>query len=650
MLSTKLKEAAGNSADATLYVDSVFSTYLYTGNGSTQTITNGIDLAGKGGMVWTKCRNVGYSNILQNTDTLNTQFLISNNANPAANSGTDYVSSVSATGYALGSNFNVNSNGNTYVSWTFRKAAKFFDVVTYTGTGSARTIAHSLGIAPGMIIVKCTSTASTNWQVYSNGLTSAAYSMQLNLTAAQASAPTVWNSTAPTSSVFSVGTDATVNASGGTYVAYLYAHDTSSTGIIQCGSYVGTGAAGKTVTLGWEPQYVMIKKTSSTEDWFIMDSMRGFTTDGGDNVLYPNLSNAEYPIAAGLAPTATGFVTKTASLNTSGQTYIYMAIRRPNKPPTTGTSVFNPASGVSAYGIGRSNTSPDLFATFVNKTSPTSPAWMWSDRLRGFLSGGSPIIDSTSTAAENTRTTNPYFKVTEESFGPALTLSNMPTANSIWYAFKRAPGFFDEVCYTGNGASNQTLAHNLGVAPELFIVKRRSASANWVVYCPSIVADTVGLLNSSNAFGGTAYDNGCLLGGTIPASNFRAGFGTVNNDAANASASTYVAYLFATLAGISKVGVYTGNGTGQAIACGFGSGGARFVLIKRTDSTGDWYTFDSARGLTSGSSPYLLLNSTGVEVTGNNGVYASSGGFTLGATASTTTNISGASYIFLSVS
>jgi hypothetical protein len=113
--------------------------------------------------------------------------------------------------------------------------------------------------------------------------------------------------------------------------------------------------------------------------------------------------------------------------------------------------------------------------------------------------------------------------------------------------------------------------------------------------------------------------------------------------------ATAVAYLFATLAGISKVGSYTGNGTGQTIACGF-SGGARFVLIRRTDASGSWYTFDSARGLTSGSSPYLLLNSTAAEVTGNNGVYASSGGFTLDTTASTTTNINGASYIFLSVS
>jgi hypothetical protein len=318
-----------------------------------------------------------------------------------------------------------------------------------------------------------------------------------------------------------------------------------------------------------------------------------------------------------------------------------MAIRRPNKPPTTGTQVFNPASGVSAYGIGRSNTSPDLFATFVNKTSPTSPAWMWSDRLRGFLSGGSPIIDSTSIAAENTRTTNPYFNVTEPSFGTALTLSNMPTANSMWYAFKRALGFFDEVCYKGT-STNTTQAHNLTVVPELMIVKRRDNIDDWGVYNVTVGNTKYLKLNTSAVpnTDSTAWNN------TSPTISV---FSVGTHAMVNASGGTYVAYLFATLVGISKVGSYTGNGTGQAIACGFGSGGARFVLIKRTDSTGGWYTFDSARGLTSGSSPYLLLNSTAAEVTGNNGVYASSGGFTLGATAITTTNIATATYIYLSV-
>jgi hypothetical protein len=634
----KTKLAGMGGAPTQTFVDDVFSTYLYTGNGSTQTITNGIALAGKGGMVWIKSRSAATNNNLQDTVRGASKAIVSN-SNAAQATVASSVTSFSSTGFNIGTNSDYNTSSETYVSWTFREAAKFFDVVTYTGTGSARTIAHSLGVAPGMIIVKCTSTNSTNWQVYSNGLTSAAYSMQLNSTNAQASAPTVWNSTAPTSSVFSVGTDATVNASGGTYVAYLYAHDTSSTGIIQCGSYVPDGSGFATVNLGWEPQYVLFKTATGVGDWVVVDTMRGFDYSNLAR-LNPNTSAAENPLAGGyFVPTATGFQDK--GLFGGSPTVIYMAIRRPNKPPTSGTQVFNPASGVSAYGIGRSNTSPDLFATFVNKTSPTSPAWMWSDRLRGFLSGGSPIIDSTSIAAENTRTTNPYFNVTEPSFGTALTLSNMPTANSMWYAFKRAPGFFDVVCYTGDGVASRAVPHNLTSVPELIIFKTRNWAQPWIVYSAPVGATKYLILNQNF----TPITDAIFVNTTPTASVFY-----VNGAySINSSGVTVVSYLFATLAGISKVGSYTGNGTGQAIACGFGSGGARFVLIKRTDAAGGWYTFDSARGLTSGSSPYLLLNSTAAETTGNNGVYASTGGFTLGATASTTTNINGASYIYLSV-
>jgi hypothetical protein len=641
MLSAKLKEAAGNSADATLYVDDVFSTWLYTGTGATQTITNGIDLAGKGGMTWIKSRSAATDHKLTDTVRGATKALISNTTG-AETTDTTGLTAFSSTGFSLGASSVYNTNAATYVSCTFRKAPKFFDVVTYTGNGTLLTVNHNLGVAPGMIIVKRLNGVG-DWNVYHRSLTASNYYLLLNSTGAQQNGSNTWGA-APTSTTFTVGNasggDNGVNGSGNTYVAYLFAHDTSSTGIIQCGSYTGNGSAtGPVVTLGWEPQYLMVKNASGTGNWQLLDSMRGMPVGSADATLQANLANAESSVNY-VSPTATGFqITSTSTeVNTSGSTYIYMAIRRPNKPPTTGTQVFSPASGVSAYGFGRSNTSPDLFATFVNKTSPTSPAWMWSDRLRGFLSGGSPIIDSTSTAAENTRTTNPYFKVTEDSFGPALTLSNMPTANSIWYGFKRAPGFFDMVCYTGNGVLGQTYNHNLTVSPELIIVKARNSVRNWAVY-PNTLSSGL-YLNLTGSFS----DYGSRFTSISSTT-----FGVQNDETTNFSGYTYVAYLFATLAGISKVGSYTGNGTGQAIACGFGSGGARFVLIKRTDSTGGWYTFDSARGLTSGSSPYLLLNSTAAEVTGNNGVYASSGGFTLGATASTTTNISGASYIFLAV-
>jgi hypothetical protein len=591
-------------------------------------------------LVWIKERNFTDSHQLMDTNrgaanALSSDLSFQNNYSPTG------LTNFNSNGFSLGSSSYVNGSYN-YASWTFREAAKFFDIVTYTGTGSARTIAHSLGVAPGMIFVKRTD-ATKDWQVYSNGLTSAAYSMQLNLTAAQASAPTVWNSTAPTSSVFSVGTDSTVNASGGTYVAYLYAHDTSSTGIIQCGSFTTDGSGNATVNLGWEPQYVMVKSSSASGSWVLEDIMRGgfdmsVATGGtGTSVLLANSSVAEGTDGSTYNyPTSTGFQVK---FNYASRTFIYMAIRRPNKPPTTGTQVFSPIVSSAATGTKLTTNFVVDAQIFAKKgISHDTPAMT---RLTG--------VSTNSTNSGGVLYTN--LTVLEQADNLSLgwdntgvkICANFSGVNAIYWNFARAPGFFDEVCYTGTGVAT-TQAHNLTVAPEMMIIKSRSNTGSWWVYDGYLSSPTSQYLrlNDTIPAGG---GGGGLWNSTAPTSSVF----SVGTAETNFSGYTYVAYLFATLAGISKVGSYTGNGTGQAIACGFGSGGARFVLIKRTDSTGGWYTYDSARGLTSGSSPYLQLNSTAVEVTGNNGVYASSGGFTLGATAITTTNIATATYIFLAV-
>ena len=111
---------------------------------------------------------------------------------------------------------------------------------------------------------------------------------------------------------------------------------------------------------------------------------------------------------------------------------------------------------------------------------------------------------------------------------------------------------------------------------------------------------------------------------------------------------SYVAYLFATLAGVSKVGSYTGSGTTKQIDCGF-TGGARFVLIKRTDDIGDWYVWDTARGIVSGNDPYLLLNSTAAEVTNTDYIDTYSAGFEISSTAPAAINANGGTFIFLAI-
>ena len=153
---------------------------------------------------------------------------------------------------------------------------------------------------------------------------------------------------------------------------------------------------------------------------------------------------------------------------------------------------------------------------------------------------------------------------------------NIGAGPVVYWNFRRAPGFFDEVCYTSNYSGNPAVSHNLGVVPELLIFKDRSDSRDWEVYAPSILGSTYTLyLNQIYA----KADVGTST--TLTTTTFQ------QQSVQYPTAKQYVAYLFATCPGVSKVGSYTGNGTTQTINCGF-TGGARFVLIKRTDATGGW--------------------------------------------------------------
>jgi hypothetical protein len=218
------------------------------------------------------------------------------------------------------------------------------------------------------------------------------------------------------------------------------------------------------------------------------------------------------------------------------------------------------------------------------------------------------------------------------------TFGSLDTNLRVYYSFGRAPSFFDEVCYTGTGSA-RTVTHNLGVAPELIIVKKRSATDDWAVYYGSNTNFL--LLNVTDA---TSFDTN-YWNSTSPTSTVF----SVGTDAdVNTSAATYVAYLFATCAGVSKVGSYTGTGTTKQIDCGF-TAGVRFVLIKRIDSTGDWYVWDSARGIVAGNDPYLLLNSRDNQVTNTDYVDTYSAGFELSSTAPTDINASGGTFLFLAI-
>ena len=618
-----VQAAAGVGGDK-LYVEDVFSTYLYTGNGSTQTITNGINLDEEGGMVWLKSRSLAEANIVVDSARGPT-FRIATNSTVAQADNSAMVSAFTSNGFSLGNSNVTNTNASTNVSWTFRKAPKFFDVVTYTGDGVAgRAIPHSLGSVPGSIIVKTTS-ASDSWAVYHRSLASGYYAL-LNLTSGSTNNTGVFTTTLPTSTNFIVGNDSASNYSGRTYVAYLFAHDAGGFGddgeqnVISCGSF--TGGADVTVNLGYEPQWVLTKYAGSAQNWTIHDTMRGYTANPtGQATLHPNNSDAE-DFGVDAALTSTGF----RSINSStGVTYIYIAIRRgPMKTPESGTEVFFPYAqgGTGSFSVGFPTDLSIMAKRAGNGLNSTV-----GDRLRG----SAPFLSTSLTSAEDVGI--------DWQFDLQDDFQSTWTAGTVNWNFRRAPSVFDVICYTGNSTA-RTLTHNLTVAPELIILKSRSSTRNWVVY-PNSPSQYLYLNASdqSNAADANWWNS------TAPTSSvFSIGAGFQGNE----TGAAYVAYLFASCPGVSKVGSYTGTAATLQIDCGFTTG-ARFVLIKRTDDTGDWYVWDSARGIVSGNDPYLLLNDTAAENTSTDYIDPLASGFTVTSSAPAALNASGGSYIFLAI-
>lgn len=325
ILTNHMLMAAAGAQGGALDVADVFSTDLWTGASAAVTVTNGVNLAGPGGMVWGKRRDGPGNNWIN--DTVRNAGKLYTNSDQQQYAGPE-VASYNSDGFTTTSTLSndVNYAGMTYAAWTFRKAPKFFDVVTYTGNGAAgRTIAHNLGIEPGMIVVKRQDNAAS-WYVYNRRYPSASGQMESR------SAFTANALGGATDTDFTTGSFVEAwNAFGGTYVAYLFAHDPSPEGFIQCGSYTGNGSSGgKSVSLGWEPQYLMVKRTDASSDWWVWDNKRS-PVNPRRKVILPNDNDPEsdhsdYEISFD----ATGFTilaSDPGTPNASFGDYIYMAVR-----------------------------------------------------------------------------------------------------------------------------------------------------------------------------------------------------------------------------------------------------------------------------------------------------------------------------------
>jgi hypothetical protein len=430
-----------------------------------------------------------------------------------------------------------------------------------------------------------------------------------------------------------------INEGSNTYVGYLFAHDEQDFGtgsdesIIKCGSFDGT--ANTDVNLGWEPQWVMFKNTTSAGNWQIVDMMRGFVNYSPDQQLMANLSNAESSNQLA-SPTATGF---TWMPSASGNTYIYIAIRKPMKIPESGSEVFGYQEWTGNDVNGRKITLSGVDRTdlFIHKRSDANAGPFWANRHLGRGSTTSGLYGQLNSSSTNPDDTGSVYFDTHN--GVILETTNQTNGSPdpfLGLGFKRARGFMDIVPWTGDGSSSRNINHNLGVAPELIIAKRRDAAQAWPVYVESLgVGATSGLrLNTSD---GTDYSNSSRFPSTPTSSVF-----TIGNDSnVNTSSGRYVAYLFATLAGVSKVGSVTVSGSTN-VDCGFAST-ARFIMLKRADGvgvTGDWFVFYK---VVSGNDTYFRFNISGAKVTTSNFVGTYSSGFTV------ESGFTNGDYIFLAI-
>jgi len=239
---------AGSAVATKTYVDDVFSTYLYEGNNSTLAISNGLDLATEGGMIWVKNRDSARDHCIVDTERGIGKRIETNKYDAQdVYVTTKNISSFTSTGFTLGQDEGhdeFNKNGDNYTSWTFRKAPGFFTISSWTGNGANRLISHDLGSVPGCILIKCTSTGF-NWMVYhrgsNGGVNPADYGLRLNDTNAQTDNSAYFNDTLPTSTHFTIGTNAQVNSSGATYVAYVFAGGESTAATARSVDFDGSG-------------------------------------------------------------------------------------------------------------------------------------------------------------------------------------------------------------------------------------------------------------------------------------------------------------------------------------------------------------------------------------------------------------------------
>jgi hypothetical protein len=631
------------------YIDEVFSTYLYDGNQTPRTITNNIDLS-KGGLVWTKRRSGSGNHMWYDTVRGATYYVKSNQDNAEGNDA-NTLTSFNSDGFSLGNDTGSNDSGE-FVSWSLRTRENFFDIVEYTGTGSVQNISHNLKSVPGCIMIKKTNGVE-DWNMYHRSLGNTKY-IKFNKNQGVNTATSRWNDTTPTSSVFTVGTAGDVNASGDTYIAYLFAHhdgtgdfgESEDKDVIYCGSYTSTTLAITENSIGWEPQWLMLKNSyGRNANWAMLDTMRGQSAAEPEDhlVLNANENNAEQDVneSGSPVPISKGFKLASGSYaeyNFSSDEIIYIAFRMPDgvvgKPPEVGSDVFNLTNiADTSFPMFASNFKTD----FVFYTDPTTTSWQ-GDRYAGARKLGTGYMKLNTTGANASGSWQHWDYNTGEGHG-----ANGYT-NFDGYLWKRGKGF-DVLIQSMTGSSYQFWNHTcMGQAPEMCWMKKMDGAADWEVWHKDLNGGTASYNWSVHL---NEYEPEYQPGGGV---NYMWGLANPPDassvivlDSYFGGAGDYMMLLFSSVTGISKVGSYSGSSSQQTISTGFQP---RFVILRRIDTQQDWVQLDTLRGWAQGvNDPRIELNNDTAQNSNTDFGYPTTGGFVLEGNL-TKTNENGGDYIY----
>jgi hypothetical protein len=607
-----------------------FQVTPYAGTGSSLNISNGFDFETDGGMVWIKERSVSTSNhVISDTVRGSDKYVLLSSDEPEdTNGGTaafTYVSNLGSNGFGVGAANPVSRTSEAFISYCFKRAKGFFDIVTYTGNGGTQTIQHNLGSTPGMILLKNLD-LQDDWFVWHNSLNNA--NGFLRMTDALEDTDSNLFISAPTSTSFEIGTSPAGNSNLDRYVAYLFGHQNDGLGfgstqdVIRCGSYIGStdSYSNNYINLDFEPQWLLVKKIggSGTGNWKLFDTTRGWSKflDSAENstkALTPDLPNGDLTSQIDSSPMIDGFAFNgtTSSVNQiGGGEYIYVAIRREEREATSGTDWFYPelgnnsgqrgiaSDGISSVGIsefrGTTNFKPDV--SYHGRTSSVSAG----DQNRSFASRFWQNKYATFSGNTDMLGGNTWDQARFD-FKEGWYNNDTSSSDFAWM-MKRTPGVFDISNWVGDNVTRQQ-RHGLGVPPELIMIKGMSTGSSWQIWHSGISIEAKLDSNSS-----VQSPTGGLWNDTLPTST---GFWIQSNNGVNGAGTKYMALVFASKAGISDIGTYTGslNGTRKIIDCGFTTG-ARLVIIKCITQNTPWMAFDTARGIASINTPGIQMNGT----------------------------------------